>query len=257
VSSCSSSSFSSFSSVGYPNWVRGGLVAKLGTRRGHKHLRSGYEEEKGSVGPLLARRGEEDWRRRRGGKEKKREHPHISLALSPFLSLPLSNERMHERLLQTVESGERVLPWGSLFRAIDFHLLPSAQRHWRPWAREKEGLSDGDGTRARLTGGCSLLRASYLSFFPFLRPSTFLLPACCVNLHTDWHLFKPSCSLMTSLRLIILVRCLWLTFNPFIDRTLPYLVLINFEENGNPWLIDCNTYIFYFKYVGSMHENEL
>ncbi|KAG5323514.1 CELF5 protein, partial [Acromyrmex heyeri] len=32
---------------------------------------------------------------------------------------------MHERLLQTVESGERVLPWGSLFRAIDFHPPPT------------------------------------------------------------------------------------------------------------------------------------
>jgi len=74
---------------------------------------------------------------RRGGKEKKREHPHVSLALSPFLSLPLSNERMHERLLQTVESGERVLPWGSLFRAIDFHLLPSA--HPTPLATVSEG----------------------------------------------------------------------------------------------------------------------
>ncbi|CAL7937449.1 unnamed protein product [Xylocopa violacea] len=35
------------------------------------------------------------------------------------------NERMHERLLQTVESGARVLPWGSLFRAIDFHPPPT------------------------------------------------------------------------------------------------------------------------------------
>lgn len=48
-----------------------------------------------------------------------------SLSLSLSLSLPLSNERMHERLLQTVESGERVLPWGSLFRAIDFHPPPT------------------------------------------------------------------------------------------------------------------------------------
>ncbi|KOC65742.1 CUGBP Elav-like family member 5 [Habropoda laboriosa] len=32
---------------------------------------------------------------------------------------------MHERLLQTVESGVRVLPWGSLFRAIDFHPPPT------------------------------------------------------------------------------------------------------------------------------------
>lgn len=49
----------------------------------------------------------------------------LSIALSLSLSLPLSNERMHERLLQTVESGERVLPWGSLFRAIDFHPPPT------------------------------------------------------------------------------------------------------------------------------------
>jgi len=49
----------------------------------------------------------------------------LSLSLSLSLSFLLSNERMHERLLQTVESGERVLPWGSLFRAIDFHPPPT------------------------------------------------------------------------------------------------------------------------------------
>lgn len=42
-----------------------------------------------------------------------------------LLSLSVWNERMHERLLQTVESGVRVLPWGSLFRAIDFHPPPT------------------------------------------------------------------------------------------------------------------------------------
>lgn len=128
MSSCSPSSSSS---VGYPNWVRGGLVAKLGTRRGHKHLRSGNEEEKGSVGPRW-RGGEakEIEGGRREGKRGSERVPSMSLSLllSAFarrLSFPLSNERMHERLLQTVESGERVLPWGSLFRAIDFHPPPT------------------------------------------------------------------------------------------------------------------------------------
>lgn len=131
MSSCSSSS-SSFSSVGYPNWVRGGLVAKLETRRGHKHLRSGYEEEE--EGFSRASAGEERRRRLKEEEEEEKrgsENTPMSLSLSlylPFslsLSLPLSNERMHERLLQTVESGERVLPWGSLFRAIDFHPPPT------------------------------------------------------------------------------------------------------------------------------------
>lgn len=166
---------------------------------------------------------------------------------------------MHERLLQTVENGERegaalgFIIQGYWFPSTSYH--QPIQRHRRPWVREKEGLSDGDGTRARLTGGCSLLRASYLSFFPFLRPSTFLLPVCCVNLHTDWHLFKPSCSLMTSLHLIISVRCLWcldlirLSIGHYFD-------MINFEvENGNPRT--SNACIFYFKYVGFVHENEI
>lgn len=71
----------------------------MGTRRGHKHLLSGVEKEKGSGRPWMARR--------------------------ELLSLSVWNERMHERLLQTVESGVRVLPWGSLFRAIDFHPPPT------------------------------------------------------------------------------------------------------------------------------------
>ena len=67
MSSCFSSS-----SVGYPNWVRGGLVAKLGTRRGHKHLLSGVEKEKGSGRPRVAQRGEGDRRKRkRDGKRKR------------------------------------------------------------------------------------------------------------------------------------------------------------------------------------------
>lgn len=59
--------------------------------------------------------------------EEKRGSENTPMSVSVFLSLslPLSNERMHERLLQTVESGERVLPWGSLFRAIDFHPPPT------------------------------------------------------------------------------------------------------------------------------------
>jgi len=68
---------------------------------------------------------EEEERKREGT----RASPHLSLSLSLSLFLSISllllNERMHERLLQTVESGERVLPWGSLFRAIDFHPPPT------------------------------------------------------------------------------------------------------------------------------------
>lgn len=74
---------------------------------------------------------EEEEREREEARDRERD-PDVSRSLSLFLlalarrlSLPLSNERMHERLLQTVESGERVLPWGSLFRAIDFHPPPT------------------------------------------------------------------------------------------------------------------------------------
>lgn len=112
---------------------------------------------------------------------------------------------------------------GYWFPSNSYH--QPTQRHWRPWVREKEGLSDGDRTRTRLTGSCSLSRASYLSFFLFLRPSTFLLPARCINLHTDWHLFKPSCLPMTSLRLIISLFTAS-EFNPFI-LTGHYLIVTN------------------------------
>lgn len=145
MSSCSSSS-----SVGYPNWVRGGLVAKLGTRRGHKHLRSGNEEEKGSVGPRW-RRGET--KEIEGGRRSERV-PLAILALSLSLgirsrrlSLPLSNERMHERLLQTVESGERGCCLGVHYSGllISIHLLPSA--HPMPPATESKGERESERRR--------------------------------------------------------------------------------------------------------------
>lgn len=98
MSSCFSSS-----SVGYPNWVRGGLVAKLGTRRGHKHLLSGVEKEKGSVGPGWRREAKEIEGRRR---ETERENEGKYETERELLSLSVWNERMHERLLQTVERAE-------------------------------------------------------------------------------------------------------------------------------------------------------
>lgn len=149
------SSYSSSSSVGYPNWVRGGLVAKLGTRRGHKHLRSGNEEEKDSVGPRW-RGGEAkeiEGGRREGKRRSAREYPrHFSLSLSlgarsRRLSFPLSNERMHERLLQTVESGERGCCLGVHYSGllISIHLLPSA--HPTPPATESKGERESERRR--------------------------------------------------------------------------------------------------------------
>lgn len=111
-------------------------------------------------------RGEGDrWMKKREGnmeKEGKREMGRELLSLSVW------NERMHERLLQTVESGVRVLPWGSLFRAIDFHPPPTIsppnttndQR-----AKEKGSKNERDGTRKRLTAALSL--SFFHPSFPF------------------------------------------------------------------------------------------
>ena len=59
------------------------------------------------------------------GREMERENEGKYETERQLVSLSVWNERMHERLLQTVESGVRVLPWGSLFRAIDFHPPPT------------------------------------------------------------------------------------------------------------------------------------
>lgn len=129
------SSCFSFSSVGYPNWVRGSFVGKLGTRRGHKHLRSGKGKEKGSVGSWLREEAKEIEGGRREGK---RDNILASLSLSR-LFLPLLNERMHERLLQTVERGERRCCLGVHYSGllISIQLLPSA--HPTPPATVSKG----------------------------------------------------------------------------------------------------------------------
>lgn len=189
MSSCSSSS--SCSSVGYPNWVRGGLVAKLESRRGHKHLRSGNEEEKGSVGPRW--RGET--KKIEGGRrERKRESdaapPRLSHFLALFLSHSLFRTRGCMRDCSRPWRAERGCCLGVHYSGllISIHPLPSA--HPTPPATVSEGEGEAERWRrnesARLTGGCSLSRASYLSFFLFLRPSTISASSMrYVNLHTD------------------------------------------------------------------------
>lgn len=111
------------------------------------------------------------------------------MARRELLSLSVWNERMHERLLQTVESGVRVLPWGSLFRAIDFHPPPTISPPNTtngPRAKEKGRKDDGDGTRKRLTGGRSL---AFSVFPPFFHVHVYPYPTrLCILLYD---LFRP------------------------------------------------------------------
>ena len=59
-----------------------------------------------------------------------------------------------------------MLPWGSLFRAIDFHPPPTISPPNTTNDQEQTRKNKRDGIRKRLTGGRSL--SFFLSFFPFL-----------------------------------------------------------------------------------------
>lgn len=142
--SSSPSSSSSSSSVGYPNWVRGGLVAKLGTRRGHKHLRSGNEEEKGLVGPRWRGEAKEIEGGRREGKRGSESTRSLG---ARRLSLFLFRTRGCMRDCSRPWRAERGCCLGVHYSGllISIHLLPSA--HPTPPATESEGEKENERWR--------------------------------------------------------------------------------------------------------------
>lgn len=166
MSSCFSSS-----SVGYPNWVRGGLVAKLGTRREDTNtsFRVLRRREEGIGRPRVVQRGEGDrWMRERERGEiwKRRESARWIERIAFSLGLEWEDawETAPDRGERSEGAALGFIIQGYWFPSTSYH-QPTQHHHQRARAKERGGKNEGDGTRKRLTAALSL--SFFHPSFPF------------------------------------------------------------------------------------------
>lgn len=128
------------------------------------------------------------------------------MARRELLSLSVWNERMHERLLQTVESGVRVLPWGSLFRAIDFHPPPTISPPNTTKSKRERGEGRGRWDQKEIDGWPS---SFFLcpSFFPSLPAHYFCILLVASFPLLDFPLPATSLRVLTNMHLCQVLPC--------------------------------------------------